>query len=72
MKLLKKKRLPDDPSTKNASLVMYRADEDGLAPYVTWIETDDGARFWGHYFACRESAEADFIHRSFDLTGETA
>lgn len=32
--------------------------------FVTWQMADDGATFWGHYFADRDDALADLCQRA--------
>ena len=39
--------------------------------YITWRETREGARYWGHYFRDLNKALTDFEKRNISLFQET-
>lgn len=49
---------------RDGQIVMYKIDN-GYTPYVTWVEADNGDRYWGHYFRTWNEARIDFNARNF-------
>jgi hypothetical protein len=48
------------------SIVVLGENPNAPCPYVTWIgRTSSQGYFWGHYFARKPEALADFYHRAF-------
>ena len=48
---------------RDGRIVLYRIE--GYHPYVTWVEADNGSRYWGHYFLTLAEAEIDYNARNF-------
>lgn len=45
------------------SVVLAERHEGARREYVTWLWSENGGLFWGHYYSTREAAFEDFRER---------
>lgn len=56
------KKLSGKPA-RDGQIVLYEIS--GYHPFVTWVEADNGDRYWGHYWLTLTEAKIDFNARNF-------